>query len=285
VVQPVLDRDLYSNSTHGKVVKGLDLDAVVAAGRALLDEQPRTPAELGKLLAQKWPDSKPESLAYAVRNLAPLVQVPPRGLWGKSGRPTHATAAHWLDLPAEVAPDPEAMILRYLAAFGPATVNDVQTWCGLTRLSEVVERIRPRLRTFLDESGRELLDVPGAPLPDEDTAVAPRFLPEFDNVFLSHANRARIIPDGLTFAEFSKKWGFFMSPRGGVLRGNILVDGMLQGVWRIMRERRDHTLVVEPFVRLSAQDAAALEEDGRALLGFAADRPEALRVEIAPPAS
>ncbi|MFG2887367.1 DNA glycosylase AlkZ-like family protein [Streptomyces sp. NPDC048297] len=102
---------------------------------------------------------------------------------------------------------------------------------------------------------------------------------------LSHANRARIIPDGLTFAEFSKKWGFFMAPRGGVLRGNILVDGMLQGVWRIMRQRRDHTLVVEPFVRLSAQDAAALEEDGRALLAFAADRPAALRVETAPPAS
>jgi hypothetical protein len=177
------------------------------------------------------------------------------------------------------------MILRYLAAFGPATIPDIQTWCGLTRLNEVIDPIRPNLRTFKDETGRELLDVPDAQLPDEDTPSPPRFLPEFDNVFFSHANRSRIIPDGLTFAEFSKKWGFFMSPRGGVLRGNILVDGMLQGVWRIMRERRDHTLVVEPFVRLSAQDAAALEEDGRALLTFAADRPAALRVEIAPPAS
>ncbi len=96
VVQAALDRDLYRNSTHGPRIAGMDMPALLAAGRALLDERPLTTAELGERLHARWPDRAAASLAYAMRNLAPLVQTPPRGLWGLSGQTRYATAEAWL---------------------------------------------------------------------------------------------------------------------------------------------------------------------------------------------
>jgi hypothetical protein len=280
LVQPVLDRDLHSNSSHRQAVRDLDLDAVVRHGVELLDALPRTPAELGKALQERWQGAKPESLAYAVRNLAALVQVPPRGTWRGAGRTVHASAVTWLGRPIDPNPSIERLILRYLAAFGPATVPDVQAWCGLTRLTEVVDRMRPGLRVYLDPSGRELFDVPDASLPDPGTAAPPRYLPEFDNVFLSHADRERIIPDGLSFAEWSRRHGLMMTARGGVLRGNLLIGGLLQGIWRVEVEKKSSVLVVEPFVKVSKKDLGALEREGRALLAFAYPEAESFDVRV-----
>ncbi|WP_248964819.1 DNA glycosylase AlkZ-like family protein [Sphaerisporangium perillae] len=95
----MLDSDLFNNYTHGRSMRGLDTDKVVASGRDLLDEQPCTPGELGRLLAQRWPDRNPASLAYAVRNLLPVVQTPLRGVWGASGRPVHAPIESWVGVP------------------------------------------------------------------------------------------------------------------------------------------------------------------------------------------
>ncbi|WP_367131317.1 winged helix DNA-binding domain-containing protein [Saccharothrix sp. HUAS TT1] len=184
VVQPALDRDLFRNHTHGREARELDVAAVVVAGRALLAEKPRTNKELGALLHEQWPDRTPATPAYAVRCLVPLVQVPPRGVWGRSGAIAHTGAETWLGAPVADRPSAADLVRRYLAAFGPATVEDVQTWSGLTRLREVVEDL-PLLR-LRDEDGRELFDLPDAPRPDEDEPAPPRFLYDFDNVLLSH---------------------------------------------------------------------------------------------------
>ncbi|WP_112274363.1 winged helix DNA-binding domain-containing protein [Lentzea terrae] len=280
LVQQVLDRDLFTNSAHAATVRDLDLDAVVRHGLELLDVQPRTPSELGKAMHERWPDAKPESLAYAVRNLAPLVQIPPRGTWGGAGRTVHASASTWLDRSVDSNPSIERLIRRYLAAFGPASVADVQAWCGLTKLGEVVERMRPELRVYLDSAGKELFDVPEGVVPDSGVAAPPRYLPEFDNVFLSHANRERIIPDGLSFAEWTRKHGLMMTVRGGVLRGNLLIGGLLQGIWRVDKAGKACTLIVEPFVRVSKKDLDVLEREGNALLGFAFPQGEKFDVQV-----
>src|ERR671919_349549 len=155
LVQPVIDRGLYGNRAHRAGVEGVDIEALSAAGRALLEERPRTAKELGEILRERWPERDPASLARAIRHLLPLVQVPPRGVWGKSGPAAHTTAEAWLGRSLDSDPSLEEMVVRYLGAFGPATVKDAQTWSGLTRLGEVVERLRPRLRAFSDEHGRD----------------------------------------------------------------------------------------------------------------------------------
>jgi hypothetical protein len=162
VVQPVLDRELFHNFIHGRSMRGLATAEVVAAGRELLDARPATPARLGRLLSERWPDRDPASLAYAVRNLLPVVQIPPRGVWGASGQTVHAPLESWVGAPLRTDQTVDALLLRYLGAFGPATVRDVQTWSGLTRLAEVLDRLRSRLATFRDESGAELFDLPDA---------------------------------------------------------------------------------------------------------------------------
>jgi hypothetical protein len=201
------------------------------------------------------------ALANAVRALLPLVQVPPRGIWGASGQAAHTTAESWLDSPLETDPAPDTMVLRYLAAFGPATVLDAQAWSGLTRLREVVERLRPELVTFRDERGNELFDLPGAPRPDPDVPAPLRFLPEFDNVLLSYVDRTRILAD-----EYKPA----ISTVNGIIPGTVLVDGFVQGSWKVTRQRRVATLQITPFRRLSQRHRAGLVREGERLLDFAA---------------
>ena len=263
-LRPVLDAELerWSLSVHGKGIAGVDLRALAAAGRALAEEAPRTFQELGILLAERWPDADRAALGNMVRNLVPLVQVPPRGVWGESGPAAHTTAEAWLGRPLDAETAPDEMLMRYFAAFGPATVRDAQHWCGLKRLGEVVDRLRPRLRTFRGESGAELFDLADAPRPDGDTPAPVRFLPEFDNVLLSHAERTRII------SEPDRKRVFTIN---GIIRATFLVDGMVRGMWRIEREGGAASLVIQPFVPLDAADRAALEEEGGRLVRFAAE--------------
>jgi hypothetical protein len=161
LARPVLDRSLPA--VFGTKFAGLDTGALAAAGRALVDAGPKTFGELGKLLAPDWPGHPPAALAQGIRALVPLVQVPPRAVWGAAGLPRHTSAQAWLGRSLDASPPPDLLVTRYLAAFGPASVADVQAWSGLTRLGEVVERLRPRLRTFRDERGKELFDLPGAP--------------------------------------------------------------------------------------------------------------------------
>jgi hypothetical protein len=261
ILQGVAERGFKSGSPFGRQLAGLPIDAVVAAGHALVAERPRSTAELSRLLHERWPERDAMSLAMAFRYLVPLVQVPPRGLWSRSGRPVFATTEGWLGQALATETPPDALVVRYLAAFGPASLADVATWSWLTNLRPVLERLRPTLRTFRDEGGRELFDVADGPLPDPDTPAPPRFLPEYDNVLLSHKDRTRI-----TERDRKVPW-----PAGdGGRMGTFLVDGFTAGTWRFDRDGDRATLTAEPWDPLQRADRTALEGEGVAFLGFLA---------------
>jgi winged helix DNA-binding protein len=252
----------------------MDLDPLLAFGQRLVDEQPRSNAELRPILGKRWPDRDSESLAQAVRYLLPLVQVPPRGLWGTSGQARHTSAESWLRRRLSRKVSPDAMVLRYLAAFGPATVADARTWSGLTGLRGVFEALRPRLRTFRDERDRELFDVPEGALPDSDTPASPRFLPYYDNVLLAHADRSRVISD-------ERRRLATQSPNETL--GTVLVDGFVGAIWRISRAAGAVTLRVTPIERLPPRDRDAVAAEGARLLAFLGADATSREVQITAP--
>ncbi|EGX59648.1 hypothetical protein SZN_11893 [Streptomyces zinciresistens K42] len=250
LVQPAREREI----THfRKGLVGVDLDRLADLARALVEAGPRTMRQLREALGAEWPDADPQSLAVAARCRLPLVQVTPRGQWGLSGQVALTTVEHWLDRPENPGTPADDVVLRYLAAFGPASVKDLQTWAGLTRMRPVFERLRPRLLTFRDEKGVELFDLPDAPRPDPDTPAPPRLLPEFDNLLLSHADRSRVVPP----ARHGRTWqvNTFYCP--------LLVDGFLAGVWRVV----DDALVVEPFTELTRARRAEVAEEAERVMG------------------
>jgi hypothetical protein len=255
----MLDRSLPA--IFGKQFAGLDTDALAEAGRALVDAEPRTFGELGGLLTTDWPGHPPNALAQGVRVLVPLIQVPPRAVWGASGLSKHTSVQAWLGSPLDPSPSLDALVQRYLAAFGPATVADLQAWSGLTRLAEVMDRLRPGLRTFRDERGKELFDLPDAPRPAPGTPAPVRLVAEFDNLVLSHADRARIISPGHRQR---------LNTRNGIFPGTVLVDGFVAGMWRITRSRGAATLTIEMFASVTPADRDAIAAEAERLLSFAA---------------
>ncbi|HET6295708.1 MAG TPA: winged helix DNA-binding domain-containing protein [Kribbella sp.] len=262
LVQPCMDREIYQNQTYGrKRLEGLDMPAVLAAGASLMASSPQTAVQLRDALGPLWPDREPPSLAHAVRCLLPTIQVPPRGVWGKGGNPAMSTADLWLGSPVDPSPSIDAVVLRYLAAFGPASVADAQAWSGLTRLNEVFDRLD--LRTYLDaSSGRTLYDLPTIELPDEDLPVPTRFLPEYDNLLLSHADRNRWIDD----AERQR-----LLLQETLSRGSALYDGRAAALWKLVRQgKKSAILEVEPVTKLPRSALDALEAEGNQLLTFAA---------------
>ena len=258
LVQPVIERS--HDGQHRRHLTGVERDTLVAAATDLLTEKPRLLKDVADLLGDRLPGVDRHALASAVRAWVPLVQPPPRGIWGEGGVAVHASATSWLEGTRAREMTVDQMVLRYLGAFGPATVMDAQAWSGLTKLRDVFERLRPRLRTFRDERGMELFDLPDAPRPNPDTPAPPRFMPEYDNVFLAHADRSRIV-DPVRAAT--------LSTATGTVQG-LLVDGFAAGTWRIARERGSATLTVELLGRISKTDRAAVVEEGKRLVQFLA---------------
>jgi hypothetical protein len=172
------------------------------------------------------------------------------------------TAESWLGRPLAKAPRLGDVVLRYLAAYGPAAAADVAAWSRLTGLRDVIERLRPRLRTFRDERGRELFDLPDAPRPDAQTPAPARFLPEYDNALLSHADRSRFLPkERATLAGVSTP-----------IHGTVLYDGVVYGTWRLERNRRADSaiLAIDHVVGLTQRAASSITAEGRRLLRFVA---------------
>jgi len=272
LVQPVLDRSL--NGNFGKNLVGVDRPALLAAARELLDAEPMVFSRLGARLAERWPDRDPDSLAQAVRCWMPLVQVPPRGAWGRSGLAKHAPAESWLGVPPRADYPIDDLVLRYLGAFGPASVKDVQTWSGLTRLGEVLDRLRPRLVAYRGEDDRELFDLPDAPRPDPDTPALPRLLYDFDNLLLSHADRSRVITEDYVQADHVMD---------GPVPRLFLLDGFTAGTWTTTISKDAATLALRPFRRLSTKDSKALVAEAEALLDFLAPAAAERGVTLVPP--
>ena len=261
LMQPVLDRMFRTN--HGRRLPGVDLAALAAAGRELVESEPMTFRQLGDALAKRWPDHPPSDLAQGVRALVPLVQVPPRAVWGRSGQSLHTSAESWLGrtLADEPAPDLTELVTRYLAAFGPATIRDIQAWSGLTGLRAVVEGLRPALLTFRSPDGAELFDLPDAPRPPGDTPAPVRLAAEFDNLVLSHADRTRII---------GKEQQSRLSTVNGIFPGTVLIDGFVAGMWRLTTTRGAATLTVEVWEPMTKTERGALAAEAEGLLEFAA---------------
>lgn len=273
LVDPVIERS--TQGAFARHYQGLDRAALAEAARELTEQQPRTFAELGALLAERFPGRDGAALAQAARARLPLVQVPPRGIWGEGGRIAHTTTRVWLGREPVERPDVEAMVRRYLAAFGPASVMDAQAWSGLTRLREVFDRLRPALHVTADENGTALYDLPDAPRPGPDAAAPARFLPEYDNLLFSHADRTRVNPHGYRLPLF---------PGNGAALGYFLLDGVYSGLWRTTRtgsKRAEGSqsaqlpegsvlLTVQHFAPLSAEHRDQLTEEGLRLLAFLA---------------
>jgi len=253
-------------------VEQLDLERLVQVGRELLDERPRAFDELRPLLAARGLAGDERALGYAVRMFVPLVQVPNETApWGWDAKAAFAVAESWLGAPMSLGgTETRELVLRYLAAFGPASVADAATWSGLRGLRETFEALRRELAVFRDERGRELFDLPDAPRPSPDDVEVPlRFLPDFDNLVLAHADRTRVVPE----AHRSR-----MMSRNLQVAATVLVDGFVAGTWRVERARGAAVLAVRPFGKPTRAVRRALEEEGLALLRFA--EPQARGYEL-----
>jgi hypothetical protein len=258
LLQPVLDRT-FAGTAWGQRLRGQDLAAVVAEATDLLANQPMGRTRLQRELAARHPGLDAEAVAFGVSYWVPWVQPPPRGLWNDSGAAVMTTVEAWLGTGAPGSPDD--LVLRYLAAFGPASVRDVQAWCGLTRLREVVDRLGSRLRRFRAADGGELFDVPDGVLPDPDTPAPVRFLAEYDNVVLSHADRSRVVAEGDHV---------LLTGGPGGWTGTVLVDGLLRATWAARRDGDSTVLTVRPSTALTATEEEHVGNEGARLLGFLA---------------
>jgi hypothetical protein len=255
VTQIVLERS-YFGQPFGKKLIGVEVDDAVAQGLKLLKTQPRMRNELGKALSERYPQADPTALSFLLSYVAPVIQLPPRGVWGSKGSAVLAPAAQWLGRAIPRKPTPkllEEMVLRYLAAFGPATVMDAQLWSGLTKLREIVDRLGKRVVRLPGD----LLDLPDAPQPGEEVPAPVRFLPEYDNLLLSHADRTRFIEDGRRVP---------LPPGHGAAYGTVLVEGFYRADWRAVNGE----IVVEPFGKLTKSQQMAVDTEAAALSQFLA---------------
>jgi hypothetical protein len=257
-IQPVLTAVMHG--LFKDTIKGSDIDQLVAAARAYFDEKPRNFVELRDHMLGLFPKLNERAMGYLVRMHLPLVQVPENGAtWAYPSQADFVVAGSWLDEPLKKIDTPHALVLRYLTSFGPASAQDFQSWTGLGAMRAVFDELRPKLRTFRDERGRELFDLPKAPRPAEDEEAPARFLPEFDNVLLGYADRSRILADTHKAALATKNL---------IVPAVFLVDGSIAGLWIVETKKSIARLIVKPLIALSKPARAALTDEGGRLVRF-----------------
>ncbi len=273
-LQPMLTRGMQSVLRRRAEV--LDVARLTAAARAFFDERPRTFTALRARLMELEPEGDERAMGFAVRTHLPLVQVPRDSGWAFPADSDFAAAESWLGVKLDLEDvRPDALVVRYLAAFGPATAGDVQAWSGLQGLRATLDALGPKVRLFRDERGRTLFDLPDAPRPPEDTPAPVRFLPEFDSTIVAR-DGARFVPDA------HRKSVFLSALR---VAPTVLVDGFVAATWKITRAKKRATLAIEPFAKISKSIEHEIAAEGERLLRFVESDAEAFDVMIARPAA
>jgi hypothetical protein len=272
IMQPVIDAEMTRHSEYAPQLRDVDLTPVLEFAHPLLSQTPMPARRLREVLAETFPELPTAAVTYACRNFLPLVQIPPRGVWGKKLQVTSTPLDSWLGRPLRTDVTIDQVVLRYLAAFGPALVADAAAWCRLTGFREVFDRLRPQLRVFVDEKGRELFDLPDAPRPDPELAAPVRFLPEYDNALLSHADRSRFGADAQLFASAL-----------GAFKGSVLVDGAVRAIWssRLDKDTGVATATIH-HLPLTSADRDAVQAEGRAVVAFWHPDADGNNVELTP---
>jgi len=270
-VQPVLDR-MWKSAFGNRRFGANDIGAVHRAGVALLDQGPMTGGALGKALTAQFPDGEPLAKSVLLQVKEILVQIPPTRIWGSGHAPILTRLENWVPPPYPGPLDLGDLVRRYLRAYGPATIADMQAWSGLTRLGDAFTAIREELVAYEAEDGRTLFDLADASLPEPDVSAPPRFLPLFDNVYLGYADRRRLLVPG-------------DEARLNILNEYtpaVLVDGRIRAGWAISVKRDVVRLEISPYHPLRKKDLPALERKGLAFLTFMQPDAASRSVEILP---
>jgi hypothetical protein len=257
----------YASSPFAAQLSDLELGPVISRGIELVEHEPLSIAQLAAALSEDWPHHDANSLAYALRYLVPVVQVTPRGVWGKALQPKITTLDGWLGRPSASALSVDELVTRYPRAFGPASTADIRAWSWLGGVRTIVDRLRSKLCVYRDEHGRELYDVRDGVFCDRDSPAPVRFLPQYDNLFLAHADRARIMDD--------VKWDSSF-----LHQGTVFVDGFLSGAWKLREQKREATLVVELRTRLTRTERQHVRQEAERLLLFRTPDACTRRVEV-----
>ena len=271
-LQPILTRAV---GILGERAAGLEIEEVLPVARRLLAARPRTFSDLRAALAEMFPEVDERALGFVARMHLPLLMIPTDDRWSFPADSRFGLAEEWLGAPLVDDRGPRALLLRYLAAFGPATAADFQQWSGWHGMKSTVESMRPRLVVCKDERGRELFDLPEAPRPDAEIPAPVRFLPEFDNLLLSHADRTRVLPEAYR--------RLVLGAKNGRIPATFLVDGFVAGTWRTERKRGVATLTLSPFAAVEAGVVADLEREGYELVRFVEDDAPTYAVKHNPP--
>jgi hypothetical protein len=258
LVQPVLER-MWSGQ-FARLFGGGDRQAVIRAGRRVLDKGPLTAGALRKALVERFPDPDPLSMTTLLQVSDTLVQIPPTRIWGSGHAPILTRIGNWIDVP-KPAITRRQLVKRYLAAFGPASVADMQAWCGLTRLDADFKAVRGELIELRDEAGRVLYDLPDAPRPDADTPAPVRFLPVYDNVILGFADRSRMV----AAADVGRLW------QGETNRGSVLIDGTVAASWGFAKGKAGAVLDILTGGPVRGKTREDLQAEAEAFLAFMSD--------------
>ena len=266
-LQASLDAGMHAILRDG--ARKLDLPALGASAAAFF-RKPHTFEEARAHLASVFPGGDQRAMGYAARMSVPLVQVPGDDRWGFPPQACFVSAEAWLGKPVAPCASPDGLLLRYLEAYGPATLRDAQAWLGLGGLEPALARLGRKVVTLPGPDGKPLYDVPGAPRPDGDTPAPVRFLPEWDSVVVTRAD-ARVV------ARAHRPRVFLPGLR---VAATVLVDGVAGATWKVAATARKATLQVDSFTRWPASVRREVEEEGSALLRFVEPGAKAYDVQV-----